>query len=207
MTDMKLLFAPPSPFSRKVRVVAHELGLADRIDCVSVHTLPTQAHADVVATNPLAKIPVLIRDDGTSLYDSRVITEYLLSLVPARELLPASGAARWNALRIVATSDGLLEAAIAIRYETVLRPADKLWHEWIEAQTGKIARALGQLASDSSAYTGQVNLAGIAVACTLGFLEFRFPDNDWRARHPELAAHAGTMFARPSMQSTDPAAA
>lgn len=203
---MKLLFAPPSPFSRKVRVLAHELGLSDRIEGVSVHTLPTNPHADVAAANPLSKIPVLICDDGASLYDSRVITEYLLSLVPTHELLPGSGAQRWAALKVVATADGLLDAAVAIRYETVLRPADKLWPAWVDAQEGKIARALAQLALDSAVYSGnQVTLAGIGVACALSFLDFRFPENNWRVLHPGLAAHAAAMSNRPSVQSTDPA--
>ena len=125
---MKLLYSPSSPFDRKVAVVPHERGLTGRIELITATTSPVQPNADVARDNPLAKIPSLTLDDGSTLYDSGVIAEYLDQLAGA-ELFPPSGPQRWTALRQQALADGLLDAAILIRYERVLRPADKQWPE------------------------------------------------------------------------------
>ncbi|MGH7487713.1 MAG: glutathione S-transferase N-terminal domain-containing protein, partial [bacterium] len=144
---MKLHYSQTSPFARKVMVVAHERGLAGRIELMPANTSPVEPHAGIARDNPLAQIPSLILDDGSTLYDSRVIAEYLDALAGAK-LFPAPGPHRWTSLRQQALADGLLDAAILIRYERVLRPDEKKWAEWIDGQFGKIMRALDVFESE-----------------------------------------------------------
>src|SRR5262249_46244304 len=142
---MKLYYSSASPYARKVLVVAHEAGLASRIELLPVSVVPTKVEPTVSKSNPLMKVPTLVTDEGEPLYDSGVITEYLDTLNPGRKLVPASGAARWRVKRIEALADGMTDAGILIRYETALRPAEKQWPDWIAGQTAKITQALDLL--------------------------------------------------------------
>lgn len=200
---MKLLHSPPSPFARKVIVAAHELGLIDRIALEKVAVTPVSANAEVAAANPLGKIPTLLLDDGTALFDSRVIVDYLDSLTD-RALAPRSGPARWTTLTELAQADGLLDAALLARYETFLRPEPLRWAEWSEGQLGKVRRALAAFETSTRRAGDDLGIADIAVACGLGYLDFRFPDEDWRAGHPRLAAFYAEISRRPSWLATDP---
>jgi glutathione S-transferase len=199
---MKLFVSGASPFVRKVMVCAEEIGLADRIEIVEVAITPVSPNAELSAANPLGKIPTLVLDDGTALYDSRVITAYL-DEVSGGCLLPASGPARWQALKLEAMADGMTEAALLARYERALRPAELRWADWDQGQVLKIERALDVLET-TALDTETVTVGAVATACAVGYLDFRFPELAWRASHPRLSAFETAFAARPSMQKTQP---
>jgi len=200
---MQLIYAAASPFARKVRVLAAETGLLERIELLDTAVLPTTLNERVNTLNPLGKIPVLLSDDGEALYDSRVICEYLDTLHQGAKLLP-DGAARWQVLRLAALADGLMDAALLARYERAARPAELQWSAWLEGQLGKIQRALAELERQVGQLQGPLDLAQIGVACALGYLDFRFADLDWRAAHPGLAAFQQAFAQRASMQASAP---
>ncbi len=203
---MKLHHNPASPFVRMVTVTAREAGLADQIEEVFTGVfLPITAHEGVVSDSPLGKIPTLVTDDGMALFDSRVICEYLADLAPEKELLPASGAARWKCLSLQALGQGLADTAVNLRYETALRPEELQWSEWIDAQRARIGRSLDALANDRMAELADVTVGSISAAVCLGYMDFRYPDEDWRASRPALADWYAGFAERPSMKATDPA--
>ncbi len=199
---MKLHASPASPYVRKVRVVAVETGLADRLELVAGELSPVKPNATLNASNPLGKIPALVLDDGTALYDSRVICEYLDTLHAGSRMFPGSGAARWTALRRQALADGILDAAVSARYETALRPEALRWADWVEGQRGKFRRALDALETEAGNFDETLDIGTIAIGCALGYLDFRYPDDGWRGRCPELAKWFDGFAARPSMKST-----
>lgn len=200
---MKLHYSQTSPFARKVMVVAHERGLAGRIELMPATTSPVEPNAELVRDNPLAKIPSLILDDCTVLYDSRVIAEYLDQLAGAK-LFPPVGDARWTALRQQALADGLLDAAVLIRYERVLRPEGKRWSDWIDGQFGKVERTLDAFEREAAHLEKKLTIGTIGVACALGYLDFRFGDLNWRASRPRLTLFHAKLGERPSMIATRP---
>lgn len=200
---MQLIYAAASPFARKVRVLAHEAGLLERIELLDTAVLPTTLNEQVNARNPLGKIPVLLTDDGEALYDSRVICEYLDTLHQGRKVLPEGGE-RWQVLRLAALADGLMEAALLARYERGVRPAELQWSAWLDGQLGKVQRALAELERQVGQLQGPLDLAQIGVACALGYLDFRFADIDWRVSHPGLAAFQQAFAQRDSMRSSAP---
>ena len=172
---MKLHSNPASPYGRKVKVVAHETGLFPRL---SIHNLQTSAVGPdlaLVADNPLGKIPCLVLDNGGALYDSRVICEYLDTLHQGARLFPAGGAERWEALRLQALADGIMDAALLTRYETFLRPEALRWTAWVDGQLDKVARALDRIeAVEAPGFGARVDIGTITIACALGYLDFRF---------------------------------
>ena len=202
---MKLHYNVASPYVRKVMAVAIETGQGDRLEPVVRMMTPVRPDTDLVQDNPLGKIPCLITDEGAALYDSRVICEYLDSLHEGRKMFPAAGPARWTALRRQAQGDGMLDAAVGTRYETFLRPQERRWPEWIEAQKQKFRRALDALEAEAGAFGDTVDIGTIAIGCALGYLDFRYGDEDWRGNRPELAAWFDRFAARPSMAKTAPA--
>ncbi|GAA4324315.1 glutathione S-transferase [Pigmentiphaga soli] len=201
---MKFIYTPASPFARKVLVAAHEAGIAGRLQLVEQAVSPVARNPEVAARNPLAKVPVLELDDGTPLYDSRVIVAYLAELPGAASIMPP-GAQRWPALRLHALADGLLDAAVLLRYETALRPVALRWPEWIDGQMGKVRAALDSIEADAAALQGPATVERIAVACALGYLDFRFAGEDWRCGRPGAAAFYEAFSQRPSMKATAPA--
>jgi len=200
---MRLFYANTSPYARKVRIVIAEKALESRIDwhpCSPFEDVP-----ELKAVNPLSKIPCLKLDDGTALYDSPVIVEYLDSLVPSNPLIPRDGAARWQILRQQALGDGIMDAA----FNTVIesrRPEAEQSQSWSNRWRAAIDRSLVVLDGETGSLTQQPNLAHIAYACALGYLEFRLPDITWRTRHPKIAAWFDTFAQRASMTSTQPEA-
>lgn len=202
---MKLRYSQTSPFARKVLVVAHERGLANRIELLNANTSPVAPNKEVGRENPLNKIPSLTLDDGAVLYDSRVIAEYLDALNGAK-LFPPDGRARWTALRQQALADGLLDATVLIRYERVLRPAEKQWPEWIEGQFVKFRQALDAFEREAPGLEKTLTIGPIAAACALGYVDFRFADENWRKTRPHLAAFYEKFSQRPSMMATKPPA-
>lgn len=201
---MKLFYSGASPYVRKVMVLAHETGLADRIELVPASVAPTLVNAVVAAENPLVKVPTLLLTDGQSLFDSRVIVEYLDTLHSGRRLFPAEGPARWAALRRQAIGDGLLDAALLIRYENNLRPEPQRWKEWTDGQFRKLRQALASLAAEPLG--AEPTIGEITAGCALGYLDFRFPEEDWRAAHPSLAGWFARIAERPSFVATKPKA-
>jgi len=200
---MKLFFSPSSPFVRKCMVIAHELGLTERLEQLPSAAGPVARDKSIIPSNPLGKVPTLITDDGQVLYDSRVICEYLNDL-GGGSLFPPSGRARWQALADQALGDGVMDAALLARYETALRPEALRWNDWIDGQMSKAHDALAQLEKDVARLDGRVDIGTIAIGCALGYLDFRYASYDWRSTHPGVAAWFKTFNARPSMQSTLP---
>lgn len=209
MSTISLYWAPASPFVRKVMVCAHELGLQDRIEILASAANPVERDARIQAFNPLAKVPAARTADGIALYDSRVICEYLDTLATEQgsqaRLFPASGSARWTALRRQSLADGLLDAALLIRYETLLRPEELRWSLWIDKQGEKTADALDEMNTDLPT-TDSCDIGAISFACALGWLDFRFPDLDWRAGRQSLADWYTGFATRPAMLATQPKA-
>ncbi len=197
---MTLLSAPTSPYVRKVMVVAHETGQIDRIDPVFALANPTKANEELNNQNPLAKIPALVTEDG-AIFDSRVICEYLDATTSTHPLFPRDGKTRWQALTQQALADGLLDAALSARYELLMRPEDKQWSGWRDAQLAKIERALDRMNTD---IPDTLTIGAVGYGCALGYLDFRFPEVDWRAARPALADWFATFSERPSMQATLP---
>lgn len=202
---MRLFYSAASPYVRKVLVCADEVGLRAAIELVPAAVTPVSDNPEVAAANPLAKVPTLVLDDGTALFDSRVIVEYLDHLSGGR-LLPAAGPERWRVLRDQAAADGLTDAALLARYERALRPEALRWPEWDTGQLGKVRRALDELERQFKPSADAPLASDIAVACALGYLDFRFPDLGWREGRPRLAAFDAAMAARPSMQASAPPA-
>ncbi len=201
---MRLWHNPASPFARKVRIVARETYLLPRIQEICVAVSPVSPNADLAAKNPLVKIPALETDGGKVLYDSSVICEYLDSLHPDAHLIPA-GAARWDALRLQSLCDGILDAAVLCRYETFVRPEQYRWTDWVQGQFTKIRNGLDALASEAPAWGEHFGIGQIGAACVLGYLDFRFADEPWRASRPALAKWHEGVKQRASVSATAPA--
>lgn len=201
---MKLYHTPTSPFVRKVMVVAHETGLADRIETTFLRPSPMQPDAVLARDNPLSKIPALVLPDGSSLYDSHVICEYLDAQHEGAKLLPAPGPARWTALRREALADGMLEAGVQVFYERKNRPEERQWEPWIEGQSAKARLALDALEREASTFGDGVDLGLVAIAVGIGWLELRDVIGDVRTGRPALFAWYDRFCERPSMRATVP---
>lgn len=203
---MRLFHSHFSPFVRKVMVCAHELGLAGGIELLPSAAHPIERDAGILARHPLAQVPTLVLADGSALADSRVICEYLDARGGPR-LFPAEGPARWRALNEQSLLDGLLDAALLIRYELTVRPEAERSVAWIAGQTAKIESALAWFEAAAPAFGERVDIGTIAAACGLGYLDLRFGHLSWRARHPALATWHDGFSARPSMRETQAPAA
>jgi glutathione S-transferase len=200
---MKLFGSLASPFARKVRIVAAE----KRIDYTFERADPWQSEQALAGHNPLGKVPVLVLEDGTALYDSRVIVEFLDAVSPIGRLIPADHRERIEVRRWEALADGILDAGGAARKERQ-RPSHEQNSAWIERQLGKVTRGVAVMNRDleGSAWcagTGY-SLADIAVGCCVGWLTFRFPDLDWRADSPALARHYDKLMDRSTFVDTMP---
>ncbi len=196
-----LISSPTSPFVRTIRILIEEAGIPG-IEEAPVATTPLASAPQALAANPLGKIPALIREDGPAIYDSRIIARYLDATHKAG-LYPEGSL--WEILTLEATAHGIMEAAVLGVYEGRLRPEEKQFPDWVEAQWGKVERGLD--ATESlwmSHLVGPMNMAQIAMGCALGYLDFRFPERDWRKGRVELANWYDGFAARPSMKATVP---
>lgn len=203
---MKLIASTTSPFVRKVLVTAHELGLTLDVDYLVTTVLaPNPTLGEV---HPLFKLPTLITDDAIALYDSRVIVEYLQSLVPASRLCPPAGTERFLVLRTQALADGILDAAVLVFYETMFREPAQRSERWLAAQADKAQRGLAELERSMDGWAlgtaAGFDLGQIAVACTLGWLAFREPLPSVRTAYPALYAWFDETEKRSSMKATVP---
>jgi glutathione S-transferase len=197
---MKLHWSPRSPFVRKVLVFAHEIGLVDRLDCVRTVVAMDAPNASLLPDNPLSKIPTLVLDDGSPLYDSAVICEYLDTLHGGAKLFPPAGPARWTALRRQALADGFLEFLLLWRHERArAQPSQPL----LAAFAAKYKSTMASLEQESSGLAhAPFGIGHIAIGCSLSYLDFRFADLGWRDGHPQIAAWHGSFAQRPSVKAT-----
>lgn len=201
---MKLIGTATSPYTRKVRVALAE----KRMECEFITDSPNTPESVITNFNPLGKIPVLVLDDENTIFDSRVIVEYLDNASPGNRLIPEEKRPRIQVRRWEALADGCTDAAIAAVNEK-RKPASQQAPEWILRQQGKVDRALQAMADELAARPWCAGdfftLADIAVGCCLGWLELRLPDVPWRRNHPNLARLADKLAQRPSFKDTTPA--
>jgi glutathione S-transferase len=202
---MKLLYSPTSPYARKVRIAAVE----KRIEVEMQKVVLADPDCPVIEHNPLGKIPVLILDDGESLFDSRVIVEYLDNRTPLARLIPQENSAKIWVRRWEALADGVCDAAVAAMQES-RRPENLRDPAVIEKQMGKVQRGLTQLNAELGESKWCVDetfgLADIALGCMLGWLDLRYQQLAWRETYPNLARHFDEMMKRPSFSETVPPA-
>jgi glutathione S-transferase len=201
---MKLIGSLSSPFVRKVRIVMAEKKLDYKLELDNVWAPDTR----IQDSNPLGKVPCLVMEDSGAVFDSRVIAEYLDTMSPVCRLLPQSGRERAEVKCWEALADGLLDATILIRAETTQRPENLRSAAWVARQRGKVDAALEAMASglaEKAFCAGNTyTLADIATGCALSYLDFRFPDIDWRSPYPNLARLLEKLSLRPSFISTAP---
>jgi len=199
---MKLHWSPRSPFVRKVMIVAHERGIVGRIACVRTVAAMTKPHAELMQDNPLSKIPTLVLDDGTVLYDSPVICEYLDSLDGAARLFPKQPKARFTALRRQALGDGFLDLLVTLRNE---RERAQPSNVHLASAAARKAAVLESLEREAEALTTTpFGIGHIAIGCALSYLDFRYADEDWRKGHLRIANWHASFAARPSVRATHP---
>lgn len=200
---MQLLMSPFSPYARKVRVCLRETGQLSAVEEVSVTTSPLASDPGIIAANPTGRIPVLIRDDGPALHDSRVITRYLDARAGTR-LYPE--ARLWEVLTLEATADGILDSAIILTYEGRFRSPEMQSAEWMDAHWSKIARAVSALDDRwLSHLNGPVDMGQVAVGCALAYLDLRHDARNWREANARLDEWFSRFAQRDSMKATVPA--
>jgi len=196
---LTLHYSPASPYARKCRVVALEAGLGDRLKLETADQKSDAYHAK----NPLARVPALETEDGTVLFDSPVICEYLDSLnTTGTSLFPPAGPARWSALKRQAIGDGIMDWAVPLRQE-LIRPAGERSPEFMAKARANILRTLDVLEAEADQMSG-VDIGALSIACALGYLDLRFADDKWRDKHPKLARWHQQIAQRPSLASTVP---
>ncbi|GAA0630575.1 glutathione S-transferase family protein [Thalassospira tepidiphila] len=197
---MILRSSGPSPFGRKVKIVAKMLGIYDQL---TVEDSNTNDPADTLRQqNPLGKIPILILEDGRKIFDSRVICEYLDAQVDGTSLHPTESDARWDALTLQALGDGIVDASILQVYESRMRPEEKRHGDWLSYQADKVKRSLDHLSANAPSLEGDLTIGHVAIACALGYLDLRF-EGKWRESYPALVTWLETFDARvPAFEST-----
>ena len=201
---MKLVSVTTSPFVRKARVLILELGLQDTVILQDAGAVtPVSNNTDLNAVNPLGMVPALEFDDGSSLYDSPVICEYLNQIADG-PFFPADAVRRFQTLGLQALGDGILDLSVALRYETAVRPEALRWQDWIDHQNEKIARGLDALETKCLQFEASPLIGEVTIACALGYRDFRYADNDWRVGRPALTAWFEAIMQRASLQQTIP---
>jgi glutathione S-transferase len=196
---VKLFYSPSSPYARKVLACAITRGIDQRIERVPCN--PNESPPELLAQNPLSKVPCLVTDDGLALFDSPVICEYLDSRGDALPMFPGHGPARWRALKFQAMGDGILDASVPRRWE-MLKPAEAGRTAWIERQKAAVDRTLDALEADLPHHLPDIG--SIALACALGYLDFRFSTEPWRPACPRLAAWFEAFGDNPGIAQTVP---
>lgn len=196
---MRLYYSPNSPYARKARIIIHELGLNAHVETIAI-SLP--ADAKFRAVNPLGKIPALVLDDGTAIYDSPVICEYLDSL-GAGKFFPREGVQRWRALTLQALGDGLADAVVR-RNQEMRIPEGRRSNEVIERQTKAIEASFAELDRMAPSFPAGPTIGELAVVSAIGYLDLRVPEDGWRNRQPKLARWLDAFSQRPSVAATEP---
>ncbi len=204
---MKLTFSPASPFARKVRIAAIELGLIDKIEFTPVTVVPGQANDEYSKIHPLKKLPVLILDNGDVIVDSYVIVEYLDELAGGGKLIPASGPSRWKVKSDHSLLQGMLDSMLLCRYENMVRPEPLRWRAWSDDHWNRAWKGMARFEGQVEAMQSRpLDIAQIGLACVLGYADFRFADCGWRKAYPKLDAFHQKMLERPSVKISLPPA-
>jgi glutathione S-transferase len=202
---MKLSFSPASPFARKVRIAAIELGLIDKIEFISATVVPGQPNDEYSRITPLKKLPVLILDNGDVILDSYVITEYLDELAGGGKLVPASGAIRWKVKSDHSMLQGMLDSMLLCRYEKMVRPEPQRWQAWADDHWARAWNGMARFEKQAEMLARpQLDIAQIGLVCVLGYADFRFADCGWRKAFPKLDAFHAKMLERPSIKISVP---
>ena len=199
---MKLVYSPPSPFVRKVTTLIYHANLNESIEMINVKTTALSVAEEARAANPLGKIPVMILEDGKVIFDSRVITRYLDNFAGSN-LYPQDKI--YDILTLEALADGIMESAVSITYESKLRPQNEQSPSWMEAQWSKVLHAVKALDDGQfQAMDSEMNMGQIAIACALGYLDFRHDARQWRSGHSNLASWNEKMIKLPALIKTKP---
>jgi glutathione S-transferase len=193
---MKLSFSPASPFARKVRIAAIELGLMDKIEFIPATVMPGQPNDEYSQINPVKKLPALILDNGDVIVDSYVIVEYLDELAGGGKLVPASGAVRWKV-----KSD---HSMLLCRYEKMVRPEPLRWQAWADDHWNRAWNGMARFEKQADMLSRPLDISQIALVCVLGYADFRFADCGWRKAYPKLDAFHQKMLERPSVKISVP---
>jgi glutathione S-transferase len=201
---MKLTFSPGSPFARKVRIAAIELGLIDKIEFVPTSVAPTQPNDEYSKITPLKKLPVLILDNGDVILDSYVIIEYLDELAGGGKLIPSSGPDRWRVKSDHSLLQGMLDSMLLCRYERMVRPAEFRWKEWADDHWNRAWTGMARFNGKQEALSRPLDIVQISLACVLGYADFRYADCGWRKAYPNLEAFNERMLNRPSIKISVP---
>jgi glutathione S-transferase len=201
---MKLTFSAASPFARKVRIAAIELGLIDKIEFVPTSVAPATANDEYTKITPLKKLPVLILDDGSVILDSYVIVEYLDELAGGGKLIPTSGPDRWKVKSDHSMLQGMLDSMLLCRYERMVRPQGTKWQGWDDDHWNRAWMGMARFNGKPEALSRPLDIAQIALACVLGYADFRYPDCGWRKAYPNLDAFNERMLKRPSVKISVP---
>ncbi|WP_024506030.1 glutathione S-transferase family protein [Bradyrhizobium sp. ARR65] len=205
---MKLTFSPASPFARKVRIAAIELGLIDKIELTPVTLAPGQPNEEYSKIHPLKKLPVLILDDGDIVVDSYVIIEYLDELAGGNKLVPTAGPLKWKVKTDHSLLQGMLDSMLLCRYESITRPEGLRWKAWSDDHWNRAWLGMARFEAQVEAMQARpLDIAQIALVCVLGYADFRFPDCGWRKAYPKLDAFHEKMLQRPSVRVSLPPAA
>ena len=201
---MKLTYSAASPFARKVRIAAIELGLIDKIEFVPTSVAPAQANDEYMKITPLKKLPVLILDDGSVILDSYVIVEYLDELAGGGKLIPASGAARWKVKSDHSLLQGMLDSMLLCRYERMVRPQGLQWQAWSDDHWNRAWQGMVHFEKQPDVLSRPLDIVQIALVCVLGYADFRFTDCGWRKAYPNLDVFNERMLSRPSVKISVP---
>jgi glutathione S-transferase len=201
---MKLTFSPASPFARKVRIAAIELGLIDTIELVPTTVAPGQPNDEYSRITPVKKLPVLILDNGEVILDSYVIVEYLDELAGGGKLIPASGPARWKVKSDHSLLQGMLDSMLLCRYERMTRPEALRWQAWNDDHWSRAWMGMARFEVRDDVLSGPLTIAQIGLVCVLGYADFRFADCGWRKAYPKLDAFHQKMLERPSVKISAP---
>jgi glutathione S-transferase len=201
---MKLTFSAASPFARKVRIAAIELGLIEKIEFMPVTVAPGTPNDEYSKIHPLKKLPVLILDDGEVVVDSYVIVEYLDELAGGNKLIPASGAMRWRVKTEHSLLQGMLDSMLLCRYENMVRPEALRWKAWSDDHWNRAWLGMARFEQQPDLMTRPFDIAMIGLTCVLGYADFRFADCGWRKAYPKLDAFYQEMLERPSVKVSVP---
>jgi len=204
---MKLAFTPASPFARKVRIAAIELGLIDKIEFFPASVAPGTPNEEYSKINPQKKLPALITDDGDIIIDSYVIVEYLDELAGGGKLIPASGRARWQVKSDHSLLQATLDSMLLCRYERMVRPQGLQWQAWSDDHWNRVWRTLARFENRPDVLSRPLDIVQIALAVVLGYADFRFTDCGWRNAYPNLDAFNARMLERPSIKISVPPSA
>ena len=202
---MKLTFSPSSPFARKVRIAAIELGLIDKIEFTSAKVTPGEANDEYIRDiSPAKKLPALILDNGDVIVDSYVIVEYLDELAGGGKLIPTAGPTRWQVKSHHSMLQGMLDSMLLCRYEGVVRPEPLRWQAWSDDHWNRAWQGMARFEHRDDVLSGPFDVVQIGLACVLGYADFRFADCGWRKAYPKLAAFNERMLQRESVKISVP---